>query len=92
MQADADSVIHPCSIFLGFVVAQVCHFAMDQNACLPLVLAVAGPYPHVAAGALPAAETPSRHLQDNTRRLLPYAAYCCTTWGDEDGFGAGQEQ
>lgn len=38
------------------------YLAMDQNAGLPLVLAVAAADAHEAAGALPAAEAPSRDL------------------------------
>ena len=38
------------------------HLAMDQDAGLPLVLAVAAADAHEAAGALPAAEAPPRHL------------------------------
>ena len=36
--------------------------AVDQDAGLPLVLAVAAADAHEAAGALPAAEAPPRHL------------------------------
>ena len=63
MQADAHSVIHSGCIFFSLIVAQVRDLAMHQDACLPLVLAVAGPYSHVAAGALPAAEPTPWHLQ-----------------------------
>ena len=38
------------------------NLAMNQDAGLPLVLAVAAANAHEAAGALPAAEAPSRHL------------------------------
>ena len=40
----------------------VSHLAVDQNAGLPLVLAVAAADAHETAGALPAAEAPPRHL------------------------------
>jgi len=63
MQTDAHSVIHPCCLFLCLIVPQVCDLAMDQDASLPLVLPVAGANTHVPACALPAAETPSGHLQ-----------------------------
>lgn len=65
MQADADSVIHVSCILLGFIVAQVCHFAMHQDTRLPLILAVAGPHAHEAAGSLPAAEPPTGHLEQD---------------------------
>lgn len=63
MQADTHSVIHPCCLFFCLIVPQVSDLAMHQNTRLPLVLAVAGTNTHVAACALPAAETPSGHLQ-----------------------------
>ena len=71
MQTDTHSVIHPCCLFFCLVVSQVCDLAVNQDASLPLVLAVAGANTHVSACALPAAESPSGHLQHQSAVFSP---------------------
>ncbi len=52
----------PGGLVFRLIVAQVRDLAVDQNAGLPLVLAVAATHAHVAGGPLPAGEAPSRCL------------------------------
>ena len=79
MQADADPVIHLGRVFFSLIVAQVSDLAVHQDTRLPLVLAVAGAHTHVAAGALPTAESPPGNLHTQ--------CYYCQILNSEHGNG-----
>ena len=46
MQRQRDSIVHPSSILLGLVIAQMRHLAVHQDSRLPLVFPIGGPHSH----------------------------------------------